>query len=627
MSVTSPARRPRRLSLLTVGCLILTLIGSMTVPRPAVARSQPGSTDPIDLAALQPGVVDLEDAGVDGLVPSSINDADTLRQYLGFQTFPDDDAYQDQYDTLDAAGFVRNFQTWWADEAAILANGAGDGFAPETQVRFYATQFADAGGAADAFDANESGDTDIDGADIDLGDATDVSEASTADSGVALDGVDVTVRVGALNVGVLVWTRAGSPIRGDELPIATDLIGSYIDRIGAFDRGELPTDTIGLDPVRFVGASLYTGVDGYLVRDGEPVWADTGTSPREREDVTGNLVDAGVTDQYEIRQILVTEEFAGEAFGYIIDSLVTSYETEDQARDTFATARDGWKAIGYDVAALDGAPEAGDESIAFRAVDAGGNDFVSIMTWRDGATIHRAYINLPVRLAEPDALFALVDAQVGCLGGGTCWRNQGLPDEIAADAGPVADASARPSGGTPGADDETGTPVADDGGATPESTGDQASYQSADLGFSLAWDETVWAEVADYEPFFGVEGLRLDHADGGTLFIEVQDSRPARTVAGCVANLSDIVLSEGGVNDVEPAVNADGGEIAGESDGVAFAAYAITFGGDDGLDYFACATLVDGESAVGFIYITSALDTVERQLADVEAIIASYDAG
>ena len=626
MRVTSSPRQMRLLSAVITGCLLLTLAGAMTAPRPGAARS----AAPVDLAALLPGILDLENAGLDGLVPSSVNDADTIEQYLSFETFPDENAYQDRYDALDAAGFVRNFQTWWTDEAAIRANAAGDGFAPETQARFYATQFADDAGAASAFTALEAGDDDLDATGIDLGDATDVSDATATVDGHAYDGIDVTVRIGALTVGVMVRTQAASPAHGHELDLATELIGAFVDRIEAFNQGGLPTDTVGLDPVRFIGASLYTGVDGYLVRDGETVWAYTGQPATNREGATASQVDVGVTSQYEIRQILVTEELAGAPFGYIIDSLVTQYGSEGEARDAFAGTLGDWRALDYSVTELDDAPTVGDESIAFRAADASGKDFVSVMTWRDGATIHRAYINHPRRFAEPAALFALVDAQRTCLDDGSCWRNRPLPDEIGVDAGPaIGDASA----GTPAANGD-GTPVAA-GEATPTPAGvaspvpgdRRGSYRSDDHGFSLAWDDAVWTRTGDYQPFFGVEGLQLIHVDGGTLFIEVQDSPATRTVAGCVENLSEVVLSEEGVEDIEPAPGGDGDVIAGESDGLAYAAYAITFGGDDGLDYFACATLEEGESAVGFVYVTSELDTVESQLADVEAVIASYDAG
>lgn len=619
MPVTSPARRVRLWAIVTVGCLLLSLIGSAGA-QPTAAQS----ASPVDLAALLPGVLDLEDAGVEGLIPSSVNDADTLPHYLAFQTFPDQETYQDRFDALDAAGFVRNFQTWWADEAAISAYRAGRDLVPVTQVRFYATEFANARGAADGFAELESSDTDLDDAAIDLGDETDVSDA-TADVGASnLEGVDVTVRIGVLNVGVMVRTQEESPVRGDELEVATELIQSYVDRIDSLEA--LPTDTIGLDGARFLDTSLYTRVNGYLIRDGESVWAYPNEAAEDREALTRDAVDTGITSQYEIRQVLATEEFTDERFGYILDTLVTSYETARRARAAFDTTIDGWEAADYQVTEIDDAPTLGDESVAFEAVDADETEFRSIMVWRDGATIHRVYINLPTRLAEPDALLALIDAQVACLDDGTCWRNQPLPGEIEHDAGPVADDST-PVGGTPTAGDETGTPVAEDDDATPVAADERATYQSDGRGFSLAWDQRIWTRADDYQPFFGVEGLRLDHTEGGALFIEVQESRSARTLSGCVEELSDVVLSEEGVEDVEPAVNVDGDEIAGADDDLAYAAYAITFDGDDGVDYFACATLVEGESALGFIYITNELDTIEEQLADVRAVIDSYDVG
>ena len=148
-----------------------------------------------------------------------------------------------------------------------------------------------------------------------------------------------------------------------------------------------------------------------------------------------------------------------------------------------------------------------------------------------------------------------------------------------------------------------------------------------DFDFSLSWDADVWTRDEDYEPLVGSEGLRLDRAGGGAMFIDVIDDRSGRSVASCQEDTADQVLGEDGVDDVEPAVDEDGDEIAGETDDYAFAAWTVTYEDEPGLDYIGCATLEDGETAVAFIYISADVDGIDAQIADIDELVDGYEAG
>ncbi len=637
-----PAPTCRRLwSIVTVACLTLSLLGP-AAPRAAAVQSS-GGGDPVDPAALVPGVVALEEAGLDGLIPSAVYSSATLDQFLEGAGLEEEDELARAYD---AAGFVRHYEVWWADEDAVTANREGEAWDPVSQVRFSVFQFVSGDGAADAQAAEADAYPTLADVSIDLGDGTVAFDASSSFDGTEMDGIEVTVQTGPFLVGVLVRTQEDSPVRGDETDVTEDLLEGFVETTEAL--GDPPANALGLDLVRFDSPSLFINVDSYLVRDGESIWTYSGESTRDREEFTQNLVDSGGVSRYEVFQVLATEELEDELTNYQIDAVVTTFEDADLAADAFDVTIDGWEGAGYDVTELDDAPAIGDDSVAFEAVDEDETDFNSVAAWVDGTELYRLYLSLPTRFADPDALFAFVETQADCLDAGTCGDFRALPDAIAEDAGPLVDSSPADEDDAPGTndsnkptilggDDEDTTPEAsaedatpaasDEDDATPAASDDLTTYEGEDYAFSVGWDEATWSQFDEYVSLLGDEGIRLDRDEGGSLFIEVVDDRSARDVGTCLEEISDVILGEAGVDDVEPALDENGEEIAGEDDDFAFAGYEITFEGNAGFDYLSCATLEDGETAVIFIFLSPTTDDIDGQLSDVQDVIDTYDAG
>lgn len=621
MRVPALTRHHRLWSIVTVVCLVLSQLGSMTAPRASATQSS-SETDPIDPGALVPGVVALEDAGLDGMIPSAVYSSATLEQFLAGAGLQDDDLAETYAD----AGFIRHYEAWWADEDAVVAIRQGDPWNPISQVRFSVYQFDSDAGAEDGLTGLEDAFPTIDVTGIDVGDETIVFDASSSLDGLELDGIDATVRTGPFVISVLVRTQEDSPVRDDEIDVAEELLEGVVDTIEALD--DPPANALGLDLVRFDSPSLFINVDSYLVRDGESIWAYSGESTSEREGFTENLVDGGGVSRYEVFQVLATKEFADEPTSYQIDAVVTTFEDEDVAAAAFDVTIDDWEGADYDVTELDDAPDIGEDSIAFEAVDEDETDFRSIAAWVDGTEVYRLYLSLPTRFAEDDALFAFIEAQSACLADGNCGDFQELPDAIADDAGPLVESEPADDDDTPATNDsDKPTILGGDDDATPDPDGDAGTYAGDAFDFSLSWDTDVWTQDEDYEPLIGAEGLRLDRTNGGSLFIDVIDDRSGRSAASCLEETADLILAEAGVDDIEPAIDEDGDEIAGETDAFAFAAYTVTFKEEPGLDYVGCATLEEGETTVAFIYISADVDEIEAQLADVNDLVDGFEAG
>ena len=467
----SVENRWRARCLVVAAALVIALAGPVGATPGAAAQS--GEVAAVDLAALLPGILDLEAVGLNGMLGAGANEFDSASAYAtGFGSAEDASGL---LALLDDAGFVRQYESYWFNDAADQGIEPGVDFVPLTRIRFYAAQYASADGAAAGFSAIESGDTDIDATGVDLGDRSEVSEATNVKGGVKLAGVDVTVQLGTLNLGVTVQTQADSPVHGNELNLATALAGPFVERVGSL--GALPTAGIGLDTLRFAAPSLDTIVNGYLIRDGRSILAFSGDTPAEREASTQAAVERGNVSEYQVYATLNPETGADAdadadaGTAYNLNSRTLAYASEELARAGFGQITAGFETA-YTVTALDGAPSVGDESVAVAAVSANGSVFLSAMMWRDGATIRSVILEVVGRQPSPDALFAMVDAQVGCLASGTCWQFQDLPAVILDDASPPVDGEAGP----------TGTPAAGQGDAPPEPVAQLAASGSATRG-------------------------------------------------------------------------------------------------------------------------------------------------
>lgn len=439
MPTLTPTMVARIWVIVTVMTLLLTVSSSSVTAQSTSARATEEPTnsravEAIDLAFLLPGVLALEEIGLDDLVPYQTDE----RAALG-------------------PGVLRGFQTRWADAAAVREadGGIDQGIDPVSLVVFYATQFETEEAAQDYFRDVATEDEVLEDTGIELGDETVITDtAVTFNKRTELVGNDIMVRVGMLQLGVTVLTQEDSSVRGDELDLASSLIQGYVERVTSLEG--LPRNTIGLDVVRFGHISK---VNSYVIRDGESVVAFLGESPSARETYNSSLRDSGVVAQYQIEQEIQTEELERASFGYIIGRGVTQYQTTRQAKAHFASTIPYREDEGFTTTLIEDAPALGDESVAFEATNTDGSDYFAFVVWRDGKLLRWAFLELPTRVAERDALFALVAVQTECLESGTCHQEHALPEEVVKDAGQPPQSlpapAATPSAGRRGGDMRT----------------------------------------------------------------------------------------------------------------------------------------------------------------------------
>lgn len=643
MTVTRATGWWRRWCLFAAAALLAALLGPLAAAHPAAAQS---GGDDVDLPALVPGVLALEDVGVDGMAVSysgGIGSASQLVASTSFSSDDLDDARDEAIDELDDAGFRRGYEVWWSDSDSMVANYDGDPFRPVTQVAFFAVQFDDEDGAADALAIASDTWEPLDGLDDGIGDETIGHEVTSSFNDVELNGVLLFARTGALVIGVTAQAQDDSDVSGDEQELATGLLTRYVE--GVEDLDDLPTDTLGLQMARFGGDGVDPSRDSYLIRDEASVYAFARETAREREDFTDESVDGGVVSTYQLLVNAASEDAADADGFYSIWSDGAVWATEDAAADYVTDQSDIWAGAGSEITDYDDVPSIGDETASFGVVVEDDPYAYSVIAWSEGERSFRIYVQAPDHLASADAIVALAEAQAACAEGFACGDPVDLPDEVYDDAGPItAGAGASDGGGqgddtteesdpeaSPAGDDETDaspSPAGDDEDAdeTPVSTGDRVSYESDDYGYALSWDNEAWLRVDDHEPLVGPEGIRLDRTGGGALFIEVDDTRAAGTMDGCLEALSDDVLAEDGIDDVAAAEDEAGDQIAGADDDLAYAGYTLTYEGDEGLNWFACVPIEAGETALTFVYISYDLGDVDGQLADVQDVIDSYEA-
>lgn len=154
---------------------------------------------------------------------------------------------------------------------------------------------------------------------------------------------------------------------------------------------------------------------------------------------------------------------------------------------------------------------------------------------------------------------------------------------------------------------------------------DGNTYVSPNFGYELEWDEDDW-EV-DEEDSNGRDFLVLLESDGTSLVYvegyEGYDGDPDDCLDGSSAEILDADV----ISDVEPLEDEDGEEIAGEDDGVVFAAYSYVYESEDGdeqdrVSYFTCQTLVEDEAVLAFSFV-GIFDAFEDDLPVWEDLMAA----
>ncbi|HEV2529001.1 MAG TPA: hypothetical protein VGT61_11195 [Thermomicrobiales bacterium] len=421
----SPTRPVVRLPVVLLALLVL--VGGLGMTPGAMAQTGP-AVSPFDLAALLPGIRDLEEAGLADMVGGSPIDLDSIDAYTDWSG----GGIPDTVEGLRAAGFVRHYGVSWIDEASETDYRETGAYAPVTQVETYAYQFTDPAGAGAGFNLLEEGSAPLEGVTIPLGDWATASSVPPVEytDGTTATGLDLTARLGTIGIGISVITRDMSPSRGAELDIATLLLTEAVAAIQAL--GTPPMTGPGLEAARFAGTASGYQSGFYVIRGGQSAWAYAAEPADQREAYTAEEVATGLVSQYAIYQYLET---ATGGF-YEIYTYAATYGTPEQARAVVESATA--PAENYAITPLVGAPTFGDISSAWTLNDPNGTTFESYVTWASGASVYTVRVGLPNRQPAPAAVYAIATAQAGCLVSGTCWRYQPIPDGVITDASALA---------------------------------------------------------------------------------------------------------------------------------------------------------------------------------------------
>ncbi len=419
--MTDSPRRSSRLPLVTLSMvLILAMIGWPALPNRSTAQVP---VAPIDLAALLPGVTEMAAAGLADMAGSSPIDLDTIDAYESWSG----GEIPETVEGLRAAGFVRHYGMTWQDAASENTYRETGGYAPVTQVDAYAWQFADPAGASTGFALLEAGSTPLPDVTIPLGDEATASEVPPVEytDGTTGTGVDLTVRSGSIGIGISVVSRDPSPVRGSELAIATQLLTGAMTALQSLPAP--PTTGPGLEAARFAGTAAGYLSGFYVIRGGQSAWSYSTEPAEQREQVTADEVAAGLVSQYAVYQYLQT---ATGGF-YDLYTYAATYGTPEQALAAVDAAT--IPVDGFTVTPLEGAPTFGERSSAYTLTDATGTVFESYVVWASGASVYMVRLGLASRLPAPAAVYAVATAQAACLGTGTCWQYQAIPDALIAD--------------------------------------------------------------------------------------------------------------------------------------------------------------------------------------------------
>jgi hypothetical protein len=156
------------------------------------------------------------------------------------------------------------------------------------------------------------------------------------------------------------------------------------------------------------------------------------------------------------------------------------------------------------------------------------------------------------------------------------------------------------------------------------------TYESPTYGFSVTWDDDVWDLDEDAtlvaSGLFVADEIRLVAAGSPALYILGADNSDT-DAASCVSAESNRVESDATISEYRPYVRADGTELAGDGEGVAFAAfrYLRTLEARDPYEaavYINCQILPgSGISVVFLLYAETTL--FEPYLVETERVMAT----
>lgn len=604
-------------SVLAVIAMLLTAAGAGIAPAGAAPAWGEGDQDQVaalDLAALQPGVFVLEDAGLEAFGYGGVSEGASLEEYQVAAGVDPSGEVLEQSDALEDCGLVRMFATSWRDVAsAIDANTAFPTY--DTGVRFVVFQFPTAGDATDGMAVLRD---DVEGdEDIALGDGDDafampVSQPAT-EGDVDYTGIATTVRVDRLVLRVSVQTAPDSDRNGAEQPLALDLTERFIAHVE--ERLPEAADGPGLTTVRFIDPGFHESQSGYVLYQDEPGWAYPSETAAERDERIAAQREDGIITHYEGWQ------WGGETTAEIDRHYLTTHAwvfADDDAAAAFLDNRlPYWREGDWDVETIEHVADVGDETLTIEAVDPDRIAFYSTVAWRDGATVREVGFRHPERFVDHAALRAMLDAQLDCIDAGDCWRYRELPEAIRAEI--VDDA------GPDDADDRAGTPT-----ATEEPVGDATVFVNDQFGFTVSWEGEFWTRDETAETRLDPDGLVLRGDDRTSLYVGVfgrPDGLDTGSPESCLEDLTE--LARAAAMRLPPTLalasvtDGAGGPLAGAGDGYAWTALRLVYEEGVTTNLYGCATLEEGLSMVIFVLTNTSPELTETRIEQVLAVMTS----
>ena len=166
-------------------------------------------------------------------------------------------------------------------------------------------------------------------------------------------------------------------------------------------------------------------------------------------------------------------------------------------------------------------------------------------------------------------------------------------------------------------------------GPVPEST---TTFSDADLGFSVSWEEGVWAPQRNHVPTDGaLAGVLLVNTFGGLLYIDAFPAGNLTDAAACVASNQTLIEGFDRIAAVAPLEDADGEVMGDQSGDPAFEISTMEIDGEPAYLYVACASIDDGAAFLAFTYYLTQGDGLDADafiagwLPDVQAVVDSLE--
>ena len=196
--------------------------------------------------------------------------------------------------------------------------------------------------------------------------------------------------------------------------------------------------------------------------------------------------------------------------------------------------------------------------------------------------------------------------------------------------GPIAAATgaARPIASRPDSRAVNGTPDPKTG--TTGVTG--TSFSNADLGFTVSWEDGVWAAQRDHVPTDGaLAGVLLINTFGGLLYIDAIPAGNLADAAGCIASNQSQIEAFDRVAMVAPLEDEHDDVIGDPTGDPAWVLSTMEIDGDPAYLYVGCASIDGGDAFLAFTYYLTQSDDLDDGafisgwLPDVQAVVDSLE--